>query len=263
MPVLPPIASAPYDTVETVLKAARVRVNDAIQSIGGDMLTDTQPFTQVMANLAWRKMQNFLANLGFSRARSEAIVPSVPVVANYDPATQVYLAWSGFYDGNALNTGTVLPGDCIMPLRVWERVAGSNTGFSEMPMVLDGLPDCSKVSANRTWEWRNDAMYMPGSTVSMDLRIRYAAYLPDFATIGQVLWYNQPVPIARCLDALSNYIAAEFAIPRADMDAQTYINEGEKAARKIFNREAQAKQRTTATRRAYSSRSLQSGFGNS
>ena len=58
-----PVPFSPYPVLDDVLNlAARVRVNDAIQLIGGDTLTDSQPFTQVMTNAAWLKLQQFLGN---------------------------------------------------------------------------------------------------------------------------------------------------------------------------------------------------------
>ena len=49
---MPP--SAPYDQLEVVLFSARVRLNDAIQSIYGDILTDLAAFTPQIVNNAWR-----------------------------------------------------------------------------------------------------------------------------------------------------------------------------------------------------------------
>jgi hypothetical protein len=53
----PPALTAPYDSLENVLNTARVRLNDAIQQLGGDIMKDSQPFTQQMANSAWRRLQ--------------------------------------------------------------------------------------------------------------------------------------------------------------------------------------------------------------
>ena len=57
---LPPPNLAPYHTLEGVLNTARVRLNDAIQQLSGDILKDSQPFTQQMANSAWLRLQQFL-----------------------------------------------------------------------------------------------------------------------------------------------------------------------------------------------------------
>lgn len=258
MPIIPPpTATPPYDSVNSVLNGARVRINDAIASLGGDILTNVQPFTQEMTNLAWRKMQEYLANLGYTRCKQEVILPGIPPVTSFDPGSQVFLNWTSYFNG----TGTdippatpVLPQDMILPLRMWERQANGNGNFIPMSQALDGLPSCVKLPCNGYWEWRQDAIYMPGATNVVDLRMRYAGYLSDFLTVGDVNWYDLPVPIMRCKDSFSYYIAAEAAAPRADLDAQTFSTKAEQAANLIFNREVQQKQRTTATRRPYGHR---------
>lgn len=240
-----------------VLDLTRVRINDAIASINGDILTDTQPFTQVMANAGWRTLQEFLANLGYTRSKQEVILSAIPPVTSCDPAVQVSLSWSGYYNGSGYNVppyAPALPQDMILPLRLWERCSSSIGYFIPMEQALDGLPAGPKLPINGFWEWREDAIYMPGSTVIEDIRMRYAAYLPDFIDQGNTPWYDLPVPIMRSKTALAYYIAAEAAAPRADLDAQSFIDKGDQAARLIFNREVQQKQRTTATRRPYGRR---------
>lgn len=63
--------SSPYDTLESVLTAARIRVNDAIKAIGGEILTDDAAFTIQTINNAWRRLQAVLAeaNAGGSRTK--------------------------------------------------------------------------------------------------------------------------------------------------------------------------------------------------
>ena len=262
MPILPPSITAPYPIAESILNMARVRINDAIASLGGDILTDTQPFTQVMFNAAWHSLQEYLANKGFTRCKQEVVLSGIPATSNYDPAAQVSLSWSGYFDGTSYfipPNAPVLPQDMILPLRLWERShSGSSTaswGFSPMAQALDGLPSTQKFPANSWWEWREDAIYMPGSTIAEDIRMRYAAFLPDITTQGTTNWTQQPVPIMRCENAMSYYVAAEAAAPRADLDAETFLQKAEKAASMIMNREVMQKQRTTATRRPYGRRS--------
>lgn len=254
MPIIPPVLSPPYDSVNSILNLVRVRINDAIASLGGDILTDEQPFTQEMANAGWRTLQEFLANQGYTRSKQEIILSAIPPVTSIDPASQVSLTWSTYFNGTGYDvppTAPVLPQDMILPLRLWERYSSGNGNFIPMTQALDGLPTGPKLPCNGCWEWREDGIYMPGSTVTEDIRMRYLAYLPDFVTQGSIDWYNQPVPIMRCKNALAYFIAAEAAAPRADLDASSFTQQGEQAARLIFNREVQQKSRTTATRRPY------------
>lgn len=264
MPVPPPTPVAPYDSVDSVLNSARVRMNDAIESIGGDILQDSQPFTQEMTNDAWRRLQSFLANLGYARLKKPLILYAFPKVASQDPASWTTLDWAFYFDGvsfwTAPNVG-LFPADFILPLRVSERVTGSNSRFCPMEMAKDQLPQNMKTGYNGCWIWENDQLYMPGSTNSMDLRFEYAAFLGDFLTTGPVNWYQQLVPIMRSKNALSYYICAEAAAIRDDMDADPFIVKAEQEARLIFNQEVSQKQRVPTQRRPYSGNRCGYGYG--
>lgn len=254
MPIVPPPVTYPYDSVLTVLTAAQVRLNDAIQGLNvSDSATSTnQPYVQVACNTAWRSMQDFLRNLGADKFTPEVILFGLPPVTSVDPASQVWLDWTSYFDGNSYWTPPntpVLPAGFEYPLKLWERPSGQNCSFGyPMLLYIDGLPTCSKVMANRYWEWRQDAIYMPGSQRTMDLRIRYRGFYPDFVTTGPTQWYQQPVPIVNCLDALSNYMASEISDARGDADGATFLARGQEAARILFNRDVQRKQRSNISR---------------
>lgn len=257
MPVLPPSGAAPLDTVASVLNLARVRVNDAIQSIGGDTLTNTAPFTQVATNAAWRRMQSDLSDKGLNRLESEVILTGIPVTSNLDPASQCFIDWNGYFDGNSYFDTPALPGDLLIPLRTWERPTGQNWGTAPMVNFIDGLPSSMKQGFNFIWEWRDDKLFFPGALSVLDMRVRYAKFIPDFAdTIGDqgqiVPWYNTPVPIVRCQDAFADYIAYEVTNARGDAAAAGFLVSGQLKANAIFNREARQKQRVNLRRIARS-----------
>jgi len=239
-----------------VLNLARVRVNDAIASLGGDILTDLKPFSQVMYNAGWRKFQTFLTYLGHSRFKQSVVLLGFPVLANLDPATQVSLAWTGSFDGTSYYSSPALPQDLILPLKIWERVSGMSAAFHREPMyqALDGLESRQIAQAFQgEWEWREDAIWMPGSRQVEDFKIEYAAFLPDAVTSGATSWTQQPVPVMRALSPLANYVAAEVAAPRDDLDAGTFLQQAEDETRQLFSVEARQKQRTTTSRRGHSS----------
>lgn len=250
--------AAPYDTVNSILNSTRTRVNDAIVSLGGEVLTNNQPFTQEMTNMGWRKLQAFLANNGMARFRKRAVLTAFPVVGNLDPASQCLLNWTFYFNGLDYfypPNYMVLPQDFILPLTVRERITGTNATFTKMEMADTGrLPDWRKRGWNGWWDWREDGLYMPGSLYSMDLELYYAAFLPDFVTQGALQWYDQPVPVMRCKSALANYIAAEFADPRGDLDAAAFTTKAEQDARLMWNVEVSMKQRSNVSRRSYSGR---------
>lgn len=268
MPIPPPTVVAPYDYLESVLNLARTRLNDAIQSLGGDILTDVQPFTGTMTNAAWRNLQAFLANLGYAKYKRKFFGYAYPVTATYDPSQPNLLTWTYFFDGVSYYQSypvSLLPNDFICPLRMGERITGSNSRFVPMAMKPDGLDEWQKRPWNGQFEWKNDAIYIPGSTRSMDFEIEYAAYDADFVTYtngsGQVVLgnplasltpANMPVPIMRCQSSFANYLCAEVAMGRDDLDVQDFIAKAEKDAKLLFNNaDAKLKQRTPVQRRSY------------
>lgn len=229
--------SAPYPTIEDCLNAARVRLNDAIQSLGGEVLTDNAVFTLQMVNNAWQKMQNFLLSsgyTGFSRLKDEFIISAIPASVTPDPAVQNYITWAGFYNGSALLSFPVLPQDFISPLKLWER-PNQIVNFRLMDQTLNGIPTVAKQSRNILWDWRDDRLCFPGSTIIWDLRLRYMAYLADFTDV--VATPTQPVQIMRCLDSFSNFICAEMAGSRGDLDAKSFIAEAQAGAAQIYSRD--------------------------
>jgi hypothetical protein len=233
------MATAPYDPLINVINAARVRLNDDVETlfaVDGKILDDTQAFSQQSCNTAWRRLQDFLSSLFSVRFENEIII-ALAAVTNIDPSSQMYLTWSGFFDGTVLNASPVLPQDLIEPVEVQERPTGIGANFIEMNLISGTLPAIPKQGYNDNWQWRNDGLYMPGALVNTDIRIRYASYLADFVD-GAVPWFNQPVPIMRCLDPLASYICAEYARARENLAAVTaYSLDAENSARMITGRD--------------------------
>ena len=256
MPVLPPPAPLlPLDSVDTVLNFARARLNDSILTIAGNLLADSQPYTFTLLNAAFRHLQEDLANAGCPAFTNEAVLVGLPIVANRDPATQVFISCQYFFDGSSYYStpiSPVLPFDCILPLRVWERQTGTQNQFTQMNPTNDGLPDGPKTNYLSVWEWRQNAIYMPGALISRDLKVRYASYLADIASSGSAL-----VPIIRCADSLANYVAAEFAFSRGSPDAvaagNSFLAAGQMSMKRIINRDARREQRGNHRRPGYSS----------
>lgn len=228
--------TAPYDSLELIVNAARSRLNDMIVAVGGDILTDTAVFTPTVINAAWRKQQDKLASLGFYPLFDEVTYTGLQACTSPDPRIETYLDWTGFFDGSALHAGFALPQNAIVPTRLDERIGGSTGVFFEMDKLDHALPLIAKGPWNRIWEWRSrtggageGAIWLPGTTGAWDVRIRFASYLADFVPAGTIAFSLQPVPIMRCLDSFSLYIVAEVCGPRGDLDAKTVKTEAEAA----------------------------------
>lgn len=239
--------TTPYDSLITVINAARGRLNDIITTlypIGGQILQNTQPFSQQMVNNAWRKLQEKLADMKYSGLEQEINFLAVPASTTTDPLIQVYLGYNGYFDGTVLQSAPALPQTLIRPYELWERASGAvapNNNMLEMDMIVNGLPSIPKQTWNRQWEWRDDVLYMPGALVNTDIRMRYAQYLADFvdnSPAASTPWFNQVVPIMRCLDSFADYICREFEIARQNPDAAlAFQTSAEANAAKILNRD--------------------------
>jgi hypothetical protein len=237
------VPSAPYDSLELVVNAARSRLNDMIVAVGGDILTDTAVFTPTVINAAWRKQQDKLASLGFYPQFDEVVYAGLQACASTDPSVQTFLDWTGFNDGTTLHAGTPLPQNAIVPTHLDERIAGSGVQFKEMDKIDHALPLIVKGPWNRIWEWRSrtggtgeGAIWMPGTTGAWDVRIRFASYLTDFVPASTTAFSAQPVPIMRCLDSFSLYVVAEVCGPRGDLDAKTVKTEADAATAILVGR---------------------------
>lgn len=241
------MATPPYDVIDTVLNAARVRVNDAIVTISGQTMTDNAAFTPVMVNTAWRVLQNKLRAIGytgFARLKNDLIISGLPASASADPAVQNYITWAGFYDGATTNAAKVLPQEFLSPLVLWERPnqvsnsLASPANFRQIDQSLNGIPtNGPKQSRNLTWDWRNDQLCFPGTTVIWDLRIRCLTFLPDFPVSTGSIVGSTPVPIVDCLDPFSALIAVEFCGPRGDIDAKSFMDSADVAIASLYSRD--------------------------
>jgi len=222
--------TANYDTLETILNAARLRMGDATQTLAGDVFTDSQPFTFQAVNTAWRRLQRVLAGMGYWTLANEIVVSGLAAAENPDPALQSLISWTGYSNGTTFDDSKYLPANLIEPWDCWERPAGTKSVFNDMDLIEGAMPMVPKNDYNQLWSWRADVLCLPGSNVAFDLRIRYGALRRDFTSTAE------QVPIVDCLDAFSNFICAEMAGPRGDLDAAAFDARGVDAAKLIAAR---------------------------
>ena len=227
------MSSAPLDTLELAVNLARVRLNDAIASIGGDVLTDAAAFTLTAINGGWRRFQETGVSYGITWLKSETTFPLVAPTGSTDPISQSYINWQNYFNGSVLLLAPVLPQDLITPMKMWERISAGGGQLFEMDRLDNGLPAILKAARNQSWEWREGAIYLPGSINYTDIRLRYAAYFPDFVAAGTTPFASQSIPILRALNPLAWFIASEVAAPRGDLDVE-YFDKQALASTKFF-----------------------------
>lgn len=188
----------------------------------GRFLRTTQLLVRLLSpffNSSIRELYRELRNVGQPTLIKDNIIVEglTPVnsprfgLGQPDPAIQVYLGFNGYFDGLTVNNNLLLPADVITVERVWERQSETNNVFVPMMQPQFGLPSRPQTPRLVDWEWRNDNIWMVGSTQTNDLRLRYWCALPQF--FSSTLDFNTTfVPIIDCQDAVAYKTAAKYAM---------------------------------------------------
>jgi hypothetical protein len=166
----------------------------------------------------------------------------------------------------------VLPSDCVAVLECWECLTGSGQPFTPMTQPMSGLNSGYQGPGFAVWEWRQDRINLPGSTVTEDLRIRYESRLVPIAADNSSTstgapndnWQTTQIKILASVNALAHVVAYFYARARGAAAAPLLQQDGEKYQRSIVRRYVRRDQATPYYRQPYgpSDKSINSlGFG--
>jgi len=238
-----------YDTAEYVLNNARAALNDVMESTAGDILTDDWPATYVYLNQAKRIVEHELASNGVEFNVKETYLLSISPCQSTDPTQQVWISQSGYFDGANNHANPALPGDLIVPLRLWERFSNTQNPFFQITPAIDGIEGAlMQVQQFRYYDWRTDAIYLPGATMANDIRMRYVSYSPELTGPTSV------VPFRRSAIAIAFMTAWCFANPRGAQNAGTLFDMAKQEIDQIVSSTTRKKQRKGVSKRAYGGR---------
>lgn len=177
------IASVPTATTFTYAQALgnASSGNGTVEVINpGDVFTDTilLPFV----NKAYRKVQYRMLKKGSKSLTSEV--------------TLTLTAGSTSFT----DTGSPpLPTDFLAPRELQEKPSGNQRFMSMSP--IDVLPDQPQAAALQVWSWREEGLWFIGSTLDVDVLIRYFRSLPDAVSRDSQLL------IRGCLDPVADVTA--------------------------------------------------------
>ena len=267
MPVLGPTTSPNYPSLETITNLVRALSNDAFAGATGtpgegQVLTDyvntnvNNPLLLHPLNSAIRTMYRKVRNIGSpTLIKDNVIYTNVPVIngtqglAVPDPSVQVRLGFDGFDPGNGVvNTGFTLPSDLLAPLELWERQTNSNDIFTRMEIRLESIQSVLQGSYMRTWEWRNDNIFMPGSVLAVDLRLRYEAVFPTFFT-PDLPFSTTFIPVLDCEEAVAFLTLEILAMGLSPQMAAIYRAKAADAIFDLSNEIVRRKQRARIRQR--------------
>src|SRR5512146_1253037 len=159
---MPGVGTSPYDTAEYCLNLTRSLGNDAIQSLAGSLLADTQPYTTVYLNSAYRTVQRQLAQAGVQTLKRRIILTQVPVVHSIDPGIVCELSYTGFFDGAVNHSTPTLPADFLWPLRLRERQSRTTNPYNPMFCARDTLQSRPQSLFLRDWIYQQDKILLNG-----------------------------------------------------------------------------------------------------
>lgn len=267
---------------------ARSLVNDtfpgATNTEGeGQILTNSSqisPFTIPFINSAIRRCYRKLGNQGVATLiQDNFILTNLPPidgangVGSPDPATQVSITQQGYWDGTTLHASLALPVNCLAVLKMWERTTGSGNPFTEMTQSQDGLPSRNQVQYFGDWEWRggssqgndptgspatfSDGVFMSGSTVAEDVRMRMRVSLPAVVSGDGTDFASLLIPVLDSTDAVANYIAGFYTAARGEDDpdvlgrSKILMDAGDGYTMEMANAQIRQKQRVPYQREAY------------
>jgi hypothetical protein len=239
MPVTP---LTQYPVVEDVMNRARAIINDAYQNGAGRILTDGAPFSVQFLNDALEELQDELRDYGaISLIYDNYIMSPITPVVTINPQVQVYVGFTGYFDGTTLHALPTLPGNMLAPLALEEILTDSGLPFMPMGQPQQGLCSAYQNEFLGEWEWRagpsGDAIWMRGATTSRDLRLRYNAQLSPIAASSPTNpWTNINILVQASTRAMALLVAYAYARARGAQMAAALKMDKDKALRSIKNR---------------------------
>lgn len=259
MPIV--TASGPYPTFATVMNLARSYVNDTMAGVTGatgegQIFTNSAPMTIPFLRAVVAELYQELGNTGAGVViRDNYILTGITPIfgvnglASPDPTTQVNVGYAGYFDGQTTNATLVLPADFIAPLKVRERLNATNDSFQELREAQNGL--CrTQTTYQAVYEWRQEAIWMPGSLRTEDLSLRYIAALPlldsSVTDLSEV-----SVPIADCENALALKLARNYGFARGSDQVEIADTMAKQAVRLLQNRYIRAQQAIDYSAQSY------------
>jgi hypothetical protein len=251
-----PVPTTSYNTCEDVLNRIRVLLNDS-EVAGGDILTDTAPFTFQVLNGAFERVQSELSSYGVETMTAEAWLIGLPIMATVDPEARMVIDDTGtniLYPsgiGNVFSLTPQLPVDLVLPLKLWERQTKTTSYPVPMQQPNTGLFTMSQQSFLVDWEWKADGLRTRGALQSQDIKMLYEKHLPILAAP------TDPVPIRGVVNAAAYHGARIVAQSRGGVIAPVFAQEAATEIFTIAQSSARRRQRKQVRRQPYSGRNRQ------
>jgi hypothetical protein len=220
-----------YPSLQSIADLFRVSINDSFAGATntpgeGLVMTNSNPDLLTFMGSSIRDMYSDLRNVGDpALLLDNYLLLGIPPLAEIDPTVQVCLSYAGYFNGYIWSNLWTLPISCQTVERLWERWSTTAPGGIFVPMepAPFGLPPIQQTARMGQWEMRQNAIWMPGAMLQVDLRIRCRITFPQVLDPANVDFDTAYVPILSCENAVEagmrKKYAARFA-PELKADAK-------------------------------------------
>jgi hypothetical protein len=212
---MPIVAPNRFPSLQSIMNYFRSLINDDGSGTdgptGGLIATNNSPFSLVFLNSAISDLYADMRNIGDpALIVDNYLLLGLPATNGPNSAVQVALTSFNYFDGFTTYPQWTLPAGIMGIMAAWERPAGSANNFQPMTEAPAGLPPVQQGDYNMIYEWRGNAMWMPGGLISLDMRLRCKVTLPDFQ--GTTLDFNTTyVPLFNCTNAIVDKMLVDYA----------------------------------------------------
>ena len=194
-------------------------------------------------NAAYRTTQRAVAMAGSPLTRVDDVLLVVAKVPAVDDSVQVVI-------NDATTPPNQLPQNLLEPIKLWERLSGSNDAFVEMVNMTyqGGLPSRDQGQILVEWEWRSDGIYFVGAMQDEQIRLRYRRSLDD------LIDGTSTILIRNSQETLAYYAAAMAANARGSPLGATWEAMADDAKEKLVAAVVRQQQFSPRRRRPYGQR---------
>lgn len=257
-----------YPNLSEIADLFRAQINDTFNNSGGSgtgsgggaglVMNNSNPDLMTLMRSGIRTLFSDLRNVGDPELIIDNyILTGLPALATTDPAVQVAIGYNGFFDGYQWHADWTLPVGLKKVGAIWERQSGVNEDFVPMQRATMGLPSVLQGTRMGWWEPRQGAIWMVGSTESVDIRIRGTIGFPSTYNVANLDFDTTYVPIQNCADAVMAKMLKRYAARLSPELYQMAVDMEKTEMDKLFLEVVREKQDTENARGDFGNEAVQ------
>jgi hypothetical protein len=225
-----------YPNLQSIADLFRFKINDTFSNSTGSgtgsgggaglIMPNSNPDLVTLLDSAIQETYSDLRNIGDPELIIDNyIIPALPALTKTDPAVQVSLAYTGFFNGFTWDSTKKLPISLSKVLMLWERQTNTQDNFYPMTQAPFGLPGQLQGQTMKMWEMRQGQIWMPGCLQVTDIRLRGRITYPEYLSPVNLNYSTTYVPILDSRNAMVSKMMVQYAMRFAPENYQMAIAE--------------------------------------